>query len=42
MVLGKGFPDEVVGLEGVVSLDAAETGAIRTRTNILNEKVEGH
>jgi hypothetical protein len=39
--LGKGFPDEVVRLEGEVSLNAAETGAIRTRANILNEEVEG-
>ena len=35
------FPDEVVRLEGEASLNTAEAGAIRTRTNILNKEVEG-
>lgn len=38
---GKGFPDEVVRLEGEIPLNAAQAGAIRTRPNILNEMVEG-
>ena len=40
-MLGNGFPDEVVRLEGEIPLNAAETGAVRTRTDILNEEVKG-
>ena len=39
--VARGTPDEVVRLEGEVSLNTAETGAIRSRTDILNKEVEG-